>query len=921
MIILSAVRMIFVGFMCFNFRCLVLKLSFFLVFQISGVVDLFSSNQNISADSFKWADSVYINLSIEERVALLFAVDVRNDDNLNKVLKSGFQPAFILGSPKIASRRWPKNITFPGPVIIPDLSNGYDSGISQLPFPNEATVAFMDSVNRKNLLIHLYNWMRINKYPAFFARESYTMQSDYNISWFHTIQLPAINTNSFQTKGPELKVHNIPKNLLKMAPSLRLPDFGKFTGGKRFNEPYFSTIASSLGESVEAMLEGKCVLLTDNYEVDYNRVLTAFKDRWLEMELLENACKYILAFKYEMHLQSLKQLFVNPKSNLETDLRKGYESAIGVYQATDQFPFPFVFLDFNIGFLTDGTGHFDDFREMAANYIQTGNTLLEPQDYKAIFWLVGPDFDMSLSLTERIMDIRSRFPRAILIMVRAGDLSGLSLRQLPSGVDAMVVTSANLPISWSAMAQVIFNGIAVNRKGLSPTAFGSLSKVSKSFPATRLKFGIPEEVGMNRDTLNLIHAIMDDAIRKSAFPGGQVLVAKNGVVVFNRNYGYTTYEKTRPVTNDVVYDLASVTKVTATLPVLMQQYDNGRWRLSDKLSEFIPQADSTNKKDITVRQLLLHESGLPAFISFYTEAIDRSKLVGNLFSNRRSATHPLKLDARLYMNKTAVFRDNIFRPQADLDFSVPVAQNLFMNVYYLDSMLVRMLKAKVDANPKYRYSDINFLLLQKISENLAQESLDQVASSQFYKPLGANNLGYNPWRTIPLERIAPTENDLVFRKQLLHGYVHDQGAAMMGGVAGHAGLFGNATDLAKLLQMYLNKGVYGGYRYLQPETVDFFSSRQNSNSRRGLGFDKPDIDNASSSTPAYSKMASPSSYGHTGFSGTIIWVDPAYDLIYIFLSNRIHPYSYNNKIMELRVRPRIHNIVYRSIVPSVKASK
>jgi CubicO group peptidase (beta-lactamase class C family) len=548
---------------------------------------------------------------------------------------------------------------------------------------------------------------------------------------------------------------------------------------------------------------------------------------------------------------------------------------------------------------------------MASNYIHNNNVAKDPSEYNLVFWLIGPTFNFDNSAEAKILEIKSRFPQASLVMVKTGDVADLPFVEMPSGLDALVVSPSNLPFTWSALAQAVFSGINVNSKHNNTNIPKPLNQSSLSLTATRLKYGIPEEVGLISDSLMLINGIVEDAIRKTAIPGAQVLVAKNGVVVFNKNFGWVTYDKNRMVTGDIIYDLASITKVMATLPVLMQQYDRGSWHLNNKLSDFIPEADTTDKGKITMRQLLLHESGLPAFISFYIEAIDRTKLSGTLFSNRRSPTHTLRLEDRLFLNKSVAYRDDVFQAQHDLKFSVPVAKNLFMNVFYQDSMFYRILKSKTDLVVKYRYSDLNFMLLQRISENITKESLEVQANINFYKPIGASSLCFNPWKTIPLDQVAPTENDQVFRHQLLHGYVHDPGAAMMGGIAGHAGLFGNASDLAKMAQMYLNNGVYGGARFINEETMMLFTSQQNQANRRGLGFDKPE--NIPENNSSVTQLVSPLSYGHTGFSGTIVWIDPEYDLIFIFLSNRIHPNSYNKKILELGIRPRVQRAVYQSI--------
>lgn len=888
----------------------------------SGITNVFSSNEyGFSSQAISWADSVYNTLTLEERVSQLFIVDARDESTINKLNKAIYQPAFILGLPNISNRRWPKYISSIKPVLIPDLRSGFETGIPGLPFPDEKTLAFMETENQNNLLPHLYNWMEKNRYRALFASGNYIYNIRKSQSVGHSIVLPKPVSEVIHPNAYFLNVIEMPGPLVRSIPSFVLLDFPSFQRTNMISAPFFSPNKIQYKVSVEELLTEGNIFITTNYEVEFNRVLSAIKERWLYLESLEKTCKNILAFKFEAQKQNLNIQNTLSAKSFEVELRHGYESAIGVFQAKEKSPMPFIYLNLNIGYLSDGNGSFEEFRSMAGNYIDidSNTTSIDQKEYNIIFWLVGSSFSFNIPIQERISEIKNRFPRASLIMVKAGDIAELPFYQLPLGLDGLIVSPANLPISWSAMAQAAFNGILVNKKGLNQAVPGPLSINSQSFFSTRLKYGIPEEVGLKSDTLALINKIVEDAIRKSAFPGAQVLVAKSGVVVFNQNYGWVDYDKSRPVTSDIIYDLASVTKIMATLPVLMHQYDNGRWRLSDKLSDFVPQAGFTDKHSITMRQLLMHESGLPAFISFYSEAIDTSKLEGKIFSWNRSSTHPIRVDNQLYMNKTVVYRDDIFRSQSDLDFSVPVAKNLFLNIFYRDSMLMRILRAKSNLVPKYRYSDLNFILLQKISENLAQESIDNIAFNQFYSPIGATLLCFNPWTIIPLERIAPTENDLAFRHQLIHGFVHDPTAAMMGGVAGHAGLFGNANNVSKLLQMYLNKGVYGGYRYLNEETVEFFSSKQDSINRRGLGFDKPD--NNGNDLGSSSQLASPLSYGHTGFTGTMVWVDPEYDLVYVFLSNRVHPYQYNKKLMELGVRTKIQSLIYRSLGHDLTDSK
>lgn len=884
---------------------------FFHCLLFSGTV-LSAPQFKLSRASLIWADSVYSRLSLEQQVSQLFIVDVRSEADLKPLSRFKHQPAFYVGAVNGNLHRNMRVTNDLKPLFIPDIGQGFDTGIPQLPFPDQKTLQFMEPENGDALIPFLRQWLEINQYAGFYSVShnylSITKDDGYTNSLvFPMGDLPGLSQAIILPGKP------IPKALMRLAPSLVLPYYKGDQSGVVKTQTSLSLPGIIQISSVEQVLQQGRLLVSEDFETDFHRMVQAFENRWLNNELLEQVCKKVLAVKYEVENQA-PVLKAGSPVQFENSLRKAYESAVGLFQAKEDSPFPLIFMDLNVGFLTDGDGYFDEFRALAAKHVEPVTTPIDPKEYDLVFWLTGPDFFFRNSVHSRLNEIKERFPGSRIILVRAGTLPEGLPAVLPDGLDALVYTPANLPVTWQAMAQVVFNGIESRKKTPISGIMDSLVPFSKAFPVSRLKFGIPEEVGLNRDTLALIDEIVEDAIKKTAMPGAQVLVARKGVVVYSRSFGWTDYSKSIPVTDDVIYDLASLTKVMATMPVLMQQYDHNRWRLSDRLSDFIPRADTTDKRSITLRQLLLHESGLPAFISFYTQTIDTSRLVGKLFSNRRSATHPIRIDKNLYFNKTVVYRDDVFHSISDLDFSVPVAPHLFMNVFYRDSMLYQMLRTRKSPSPKYVYSDVNFMFLQRIIENLAQESLDKLAENQFYIPMGTKHLCFNPWKTVSLDKVAPTENEMAFRGQLLHGYVHDHAAAMLGGVAGHAGLFGNATDLAKMLQMYLNKGIYGSYRYLKGETIDFFSSRQDSTNRRGLGFDKPEWINREKNNTFFSPCASARAYGHTGFTGTMVLVDPQYDLIIVFLSNRVHPYSYNNKLSELDVRLKIQNIVYRNLI-------
>ncbi|WP_242692007.1 glycoside hydrolase family 3 N-terminal domain-containing protein [Aridibaculum aurantiacum] len=402
------------------------------------------------------------------------------------------------------------------------------------------------------------------------------------------------------------------------------------------------------------------------------------------------------------------------------------------------------------------------------------------------------------------------------------------------------------------------------------------------FPVTA-----PEAVGLQSASLSYIDSIANDAIVKKATPGCVVLVAKNGSVAFQKAYGYTTYDSTRPVTVNMVYDLASITKTAATTLAVMKLYEQGLLQLHETVGEHLTWMAGSGKEGISLRNMLLHQGGLASWIPFFRETLDASGT-------------PLP---------------TIYQPDPIEGYTVKVADNLYMRSDWVDTIYQRIITSRGGRENNYVYSDLDFILLGKIVEAVAGVPLDQYVTDMFYRPLGLSTLTFNPLDKIDTTQIAPTENEPHFRKQLVHGYVHDPGAAMLGGVAGHAGLFGNAYELAVLYQMLLNGGEINGIRFFEPETVELFTSYNSDISRRGLGFDKPEKNNASRSKPYPTASASHATFGHTGFTGTSVWADPIENLVYVFLSNRVMPNSEPNKLQQMDVRGKIHEVIYRAIVP------
>jgi CubicO group peptidase (beta-lactamase class C family) len=368
------------------------------------------------------------------------------------------------------------------------------------------------------------------------------------------------------------------------------------------------------------------------------------------------------------------------------------------------------------------------------------------------------------------------------------------------------------------------------------------------------------------------------------------LIARKGNVIYRKAFGNNDYVQKQAVGNDDIYDLASVTKVAATTLAVMKLYDLRVVNLDEPLSHTLKDLANTNKKNITIREVMTHQAGLVAWIPFYLKTLKSGQPDSNFYATKYSTAFPLR-----------------------------VAEGMYLRKDYKQIILDSIIKSPVSEKKEYRYSDLGFILMQQFVEQVSGQSLDVFMDEQFYKPLGLHTLTYHPRDRFPLSRIMPTENDTTFRHQLVHGDVHDQAAALFGGVAGHAGLFGTSNDMAILLQMLLQDGSYGGRQFLKPETVALFTKRQFKGNRRGLGFDKPQLI-PSEPGPAC-KEASANSFGHTGFTGTYIWADPDTDLIIVFLSNRVNPDAEPNKLVQLGIRTQIQETLYRALMKNQKSGQ
>lgn len=403
----------------------------------------------------------------------------------------------------------------------------------------------------------------------------------------------------------------------------------------------------------------------------------------------------------------------------------------------------------------------------------------------------------------------------------------------------------------------------------------------------RLGYDIPESVGLNSKILNRIDSLAEDAVKIKATPGCVVLVAKDGKVVFEKAYGHHTYDKKRKTKTSDIFDLASLTKILATTISVMSLEELKKIQLSKPLSKYLSALRNTNKQDITIAQALSHHSGLAGWIKFYEETIEEK-------------------------NGKTVPSTKFYSAQKSNAFNIEVTEKLFLKSSHRDTLMKRIYESELRKNKDYKYSDLGFYLLADLVKSISNKKLDQYVNDQFYAPLGLQTATFNPTKKHKLNRILPSEVDSYFRNQNIHGYVHDMGAAMLGGVSGHAGLFANAGDVAIIMQMLLNSGYYGGKQYLEPSTVNKFTKRCINCSRRGYGFDMLQTDK--NEVLNFSDKASNSTFGHLGFTGTATWVDPQSQIVYVILANRTHPSMKNNKYGRNDYRPKIQETIYDALI-------
>jgi beta-N-acetylhexosaminidase len=452
-------------------------------------------------------------------------------------------------------------------------------------------------------------------------------------------------------------------------------------------------------------------------------------------------------------------------------------------------------------------------------------------------------------------------------------------------VDGMIMAYQNSIYSQEGVAQAIFGAIEMN--GKLPVTVSSIYKEGYGLVSKkngRLKYSFPEEEGLDSEIFKRIDSLVLNGIKEKAFPGCQVFVAKNGTVIYNKSFGYYTYDSLQTVSNKTLYDIASITKIAASTVSLMKLQDDGKFKLNSTLSDYLSDmVDSTKYKDLNLKEVLSHQSGLVAWIPFWMKTMQNKEPNPEYYSKDSSEKFSIRVDADLFIRN---------------DYPQIIMQRI-LGTRFLEK--------------EYRYSDLGYYFIKEIIKELSGHPINEFATKEFYEPLGMWHTTYLPLQKFSKEQITPTENDTYFRNEVVHGYVHDPGAAMIGGVGGHAGLFSNANDLGKLMYMLINEGEYAGKQYLSKEVIQQYTSCQFcETNRRAAGFDKPVAEGGGPTCDSIS----PNSFGHSGFTGTITWADPDEKVVYVFLSNRVYPSAENSKLVKMNIRTNIQKVIYDAIKQS-----
>ena len=683
-------------------------------------------------------------------------------------------------------------------------------------------------------------------------------------------------------------------------------------------------VSNNLNVCAQALMAGNDMLLPPrNLKREMDGVLAAVKAGKLTEEYLTEKCRKVLTFKYALglheppfiQLSGIEKRLNRPSTQ---DLRDRLEKAAVTIVGNEGGVLP-MDVDLkntailNIGKSSEGK----IFHQQLNKYMKVDRILAHP--------------DSITTLSKRL----AKYDRVIVAIhtEKYAAYQGM-LATLASKLPLSYVYFTPLKniyrkgVAWKKAASVILGhvGSATVQQFVAEVMMGrekATGRISVEVKDYRLpgegvdlestKKYRPEDYGMDASVLSKVDEIALEGIKAKAYPGCQVLIMKDGLPVYDKCFGTFTYEDSKKVEPEHLYDIASLTKTTGTLLAVMKLYDEGKFGLTDPISKYVPAMKGSRKGRITIEDLLYHQSGLPGSHPFYREAINDSSYTGGFFKGRIDANHHLRVDRRLYVVDDFKYKDEYLSSASSEDYPLQVAENLFVSPSFPEKILEMIASDKVPLRDRrYRYSCLNFVLLKEMVEQISGMPMDEYLEKEFYAPMGMKSTLYNPLRRFQPEQIVPTiQKDYLRGRKELRGYVHDEIAAFMGGVSGNAGLFSNARDVAKVYQMLADGGQYGGKRYLSLETCQLFMNKKSRISRRTLGFDKPEP------TPGKGPCADEAPkevVGHTGFTGTCAWADPKNGLVFVFISNRIYPRPFDHKgLMTLKIRPRIQQLMYQAL--------
>lgn len=686
--------------------------------------------------------------------------------------------------------------------------------------------------------------------------------------------------------------------------------------------------------SLDALLAGNDILLKPlKAQEEYDQLVKSYNDGILPQELIDRHCRKVLQYKYVLGLNNRQTVktdsLIEELNSREAHrlIRQLSAQAITVLENREEV-LPYTGLGRQqFGVIIVGRQNAAPFIDRLREYAPIEGTCRlhaqsTDQEIKQLIDVLTHSTHTIVAIFSS-KDEDTRIAQKLLKKAKGKTMvfftSPYRLPDYEALIDeseAVVMAYENSPVMQECAAEVLFGGSAAD--GKLPVSAGRYPQGTGLYiPECRLGHAFPEEVGMDSRTLDRIDSIVREGIDSMAFPGCQILITRHSKIVYDRAFGYFDYEKSHPVSTDDLYDLASITKAMGTLPAIMWLNDHEQVSLNAPLCFYLPEMRDYGLSAISLRQTLMHESGLPAGISLRRLLIDPDSYSAPLLKRGRDSEYPIQVDKDWYVQRGCQLKPWLFNNQEKRSFPCLIADSIYATPTLTDSIWNKILSVS-RSDRRYRYSDLNFVILQKLTERVSGEPLDQFIDRRLLQPLGAYHMTFRPREKFPLSVIAPTEDDRLFRQQLVVGYPHDELACFLGGVSGNAGLFSNARDMAKVLQMLQNNGSYGLEDYFEPTTVHKFTTEKSSLSRRGLGFDKPDAERPQKSPTC--EEAPASVYGHTGYTGTAFWVDPDNDIIYIFLSNRVYPHRWNTRLFDMNIRTRIQSVIYQSLNPVPETS-